>query len=473
MKRRTAILLPSALLTLATLTAATPALADVTAHGPARVTADSVGSGGNSGAGGAASAADRVVRGIERSAHALRSTDPDSPRRDLAPLDPMVGNAQVVGLGEATHGSREFFRMKHRVLRHLVRDKGFRAFALELPWSSGLRLDDYVVHGKGSLEDIAHEEFQGSYEIWNNQDYRDLIAWIRKYNVRHPHDPVHFVGTDMGYAGPELYDRITDYVARAHPELLDRVTALYEGLRPTTDAATYSARYSALSLAERKDRAERTGKVLDLLEKARPGRGAGARDRLWAVQNARAVHQMAEGLSFDVEDDTQVARMMEYRDRTMAANTLWWNRHTGDRMLLSAHNTHVSYDSFDPRYPKTEGAFLRDALGGKYVSIGFSFYRGDFKAFGTDDGVMRTRTIEGARPGSNEYTLDAARQRDYILDMRTAPPAVRAWLDQRRTTYNVGAGWPDTYRYDMALGEAHDVLIHLHEIHATTYLGTS
>ncbi|WP_267717363.1 erythromycin esterase family protein [Streptomyces sp. CoH17] len=467
MTQRAAILLSSALLALATMAAATPAMADATAQRPTRITADTIDSGTFS------RSTDRTVRGIERSAHVLRTTDPGSRLRDLDALDPMVGNAQVVGLGEATHGSREFFRMKHRVLRHLVRQKGFRAFALELPWSSGLRLDDYVVHGKGDLEDIAHDEFQGTYDIWNNQDYRDLIAWIRNYNMRHPHDPVHFVGTDMGYAGPELYDRITDYVSRAHPELRYRVAALYEGLRPTTDAATYSAKYSALSLAERKDRAGRTGEMLDLLEKARPGRGASARAQLWAVQNARAVHQMAEGLSFDVEDEVQVTQMMKYRDRTMAANTLWWNRNTGNRILLSAHNTHVSYDSFDPRYPKTEGAFLRDALGGKYLSIGFSFYEGAFKAFGTDDGVMRTRTIGGARPGSNEYTLDEARQRDYILDIRTAPPAVRAWLDQRRTTYNVGAGWPDTYKYDMALGEAHDVLVHLHKIHATTYLGTS
>jgi erythromycin esterase len=464
MKRRTAILLPSALLTLATMTAVTPAVAAPPAQPPALAAAATADSG---------SSTDRVVRGIERSAHVLRTTDPGSRLRDLDALDPMIGDAEVVGLGEATHGSREFFRMKDRVLRHLVREEGFRAFALELPWSSGLRLDDYVVHGEGDLEDIAHDEFQGSYDIWNNQDYRDLIAWMRTYNLRHPGDPVHFVGTDMGYAGPELYDRITDYVARAHPELLDRVTALYKGMRPTTDAATYGKRYLELPLAERKERAERTGKVLALLEGARSGRGADARARAWAVQNARAVDQFAAGYSFDVADDAQVARMMKFRDRTMAANTLWWNRHTGDRILLSAHNTHVSYDSFDPRYPKTEGAYLRDALGGKYVSIGFSFYEGSFKAFGTDDGVMRTRTVGAPRPDANEYTLDRARQRDYILDTRTAPPAVRAWLDQRRATYNNGAGWPDTYLYDMALGRAHDVIVHLHEIHATTYLGPS
>jgi erythromycin esterase len=73
----------------------------------------------------------------------------------------------------------------------------------------------------------------------------------------------------------------------------------------------------------------------------------------------------------------------------------------------------VSYDSFDARYPKTQGAFLRDALGKDYVSIGFSFYKGAF----------------------------------------------------------IGAGWPDPTKYTTALGRAHDILVHLHDVEATTYLG--
>jgi erythromycin esterase len=155
----------------------------------------------------------------------------------------------------------------------------------------------------------------------------------------------------------------------------------------------------------------------------------------------------------------------------MAENVAWWHRHAGDRILVSAHNTHVSYDSFDVRYPKTQGAFLRDTFGKDYVSIGFSFYQGAFKAFGTDDNVMRTYRVGAARPGSNEHTLDQARQRDYILDMRTAPRSVRDWLDQPRVTYNIGAGWPDPTEYRIALGEAHDILVHLDEVEATTYLG--
>jgi erythromycin esterase len=416
---------------------------------------------------------DSVVAAIERSAHPLRSTDPQGSLRDLNSLGRMVDDAKVVGLGEATHGSRDFFRMKHRVFRYLVEEKGFRSFSLELAWSSGVRLDEYVLEGKGDLRDIAREEFQGAYRIWNNADYLGLIEWMREYNREHPDDPVRFMGNDMGYAGPELYARVTGHVAREHPRLLERVTELYRGLAPTTDAGTFGEEYVRLPLAERKERAQRTREVYELLRRQRLAAGTDGRDHLWMVQHARAIHQMAGGMSFDFDDEAQIAQMMKRRDQVMAENVAWWHRHTGDRVLVSAHNTHVSYQSFDTRYPKTQGAFLRDASGKDYVSIGFSFHQGAFKAFGTEDNVIRTYRVGAAKPGSNEHTLDKARQDDYILDLRTAPRPARAWLDTARVTWNIGAGWPDPVEYRTALGQAHDVLIHLNDVEATTYLGSS
>ncbi|WP_221356378.1 erythromycin esterase family protein [Streptomyces beigongshangae] len=480
MKRRKAVIIPSVLLSLGAVAVATPAVGGAMDRSPAPVPASadlsktSGGLSGTSAAGhrtGGVGDAGAVVDAIERSAHTLRSTEPEGGLRDLDALGRMVGDAEVVGLGEATHGSREFFRMKHRVFRYLVEEKGFRTFSLELPWSSGLRLNDYVLNGEGDLRKMADEEFQGAYRIWNNQDYLDLVEWMRDHNRRHPGDEVQFMGNDMGYAGPELYEEVTDRVARAYPRLLERVTELYRGLAPTTDAGTYGAEYLELPLAERQERAERTGEVYELLRRQRPGSGADRGEHLWTVQHARAIHQLAEGYSLDITDETQVAEMMRLRDQVMAENVAWWRRHTGDRVLLSAHNTHVAYDSFDARYPKTQGAFLRDVFGGDYVSVGFSFHHGAFKAFGTGDDVMRTYRVGAAKPGSNEHTLDEARQEDYVLDLRTAPRPVRAWLDTPRVTWNIGAGWPDPETYRSAPGRAHDVLIHLDEVEATEYLG--
>ena len=104
--------------------------------------------------------------------------------------------------GEATRSSHEFFTVKHRVFRDLVEEKGFRAFALEVPWSTGLRLDAYLMRGEGRLKQIMDEEFQGTYQWWNNAEYRDLLQWMRAYDIEHPEDPVRFVGDDGGAPVP-------------------------------------------------------------------------------------------------------------------------------------------------------------------------------------------------------------------------------------------------------------------------------
>ncbi|NJP99338.1 erythromycin esterase family protein [Streptomyces zingiberis] len=507
--RRIAALSAALLVSAGALTAALPlehSATLATARAAVSTAVSGTGATGNAGApggtavpvaqgGSARSATDgdeRALRSFRNGAHPLRTTEPRGSTADLRPLGRMVQGSTVVGLGEATHGSRDFFTMKHRVFRYLVAEQGFRAFALEASWSTGLRLDAYVTRGEGELGKIMDEEFQETYSIWNKKEYHDLFTWMRAYNRSHPKDPVRVVGDDMAYAGPALFDEVIAYVERAHPRLLPRFTELYRGLRPTGPVGDTLARFPDTPLAERKEHAERTGRALELLSRqsVRPGADRGA--HRWAVQQARAIDQTYRGYAFDLTDPAGIAAMMKNRDRVMAENVAWWQRTTGDRILLSAHNTHVAYDSFDTSYPKTQGAFLRDTLGKRYVSLGFTFNQGSFRAFSAEEGPgsgERTVTIGAAAPGSNEHLLDQvgragqvgrpgkpgeqadgsgkAGPRDYFLDVRALSAAGRSWLNEPRPTRNIGAGWP-VPEQDIALGGAHDILIHLHEVGAAT-----
>ncbi|MEU8584335.1 erythromycin esterase family protein [Streptomyces abikoensis] len=418
---------------------------------------------------------DRVVRAVESVAHPLRSTEPSGPSDDLRPLDRMVGDARVVGMGEATHGSHEFFALKQRVFRHLVRDRGFRAYALEAPWSTGLRLNDYVLRGKGDPERVLREDFQDAYLSWNTREYLSLVQWMRSWNVAHPGDPVRFMGNDIAYAGPELYDRVLDYVRTAHPALLPELTGLYRDLRPTTAAGPYLRGYLERPLAERQDKAARARQALDLLRKQRPGPGRAAGEAYrWAVQNALTLRQTAEQYAFDFGKQEGVAAAMRFRDEVMADNTAWWQRNTGEKVLLSAHNGHVGYASADPvNYPKSQGAFLHDRLGARYVAVGLSFDQGSFNATGPDDLPLgknvKKFTVGPAAPGSNEHTLDRVRERDYFLDLRTAPAPARDWLGRARPTYSIGTAHP-LPGHPVALGRSYDVLVHLHRVRASDRL---
>ncbi|GCD42550.1 erythromycin esterase family protein [Streptomyces paromomycinus] len=464
------VLLAALLVPLGVTLAVAPAASAATPPAPPAASA-SAGAAAPAGPEVAAAAAFRSPEAaLGRVAHPLRTTEPRGGLADLRPFGRMVGGARVVGLGEATHSSHEFFTVKHRILRYLVEEKGFRALALEAPWSTGLRLDAYLTRGEGDLKQIMDEEFRGDYRWWNNAEYRDLLQWIRAYNVKHPKDPVRFVGDDGGFAGAELYDKVSAYAAAARPELAARLTELYRGLRPATDAGTYVNDYLSKPMAERKELAERTGRAVDLL-KQRPGTGADADAHAWAVQHATAIHQMTTLYAFDWDDPKDIPDAMLHRDRIMAENVAWWQQRTGNKIVVAAHNSHLALKTYDPgHYPKVQGEFLRQRLGSGYLSVGLTFDRGSFNALGHDGGARRF-TVGPAAAGTAEHTLDRVRHRDFMVDLRNTPAAARAWLGAPHTLKNIGATYPGIADApQIRLADSHDVLIHLHRVAAARML---
>ncbi|MFJ8372162.1 erythromycin esterase family protein [Streptomyces sp. NPDC094461] len=421
-------------------------------------TAITMGSADSTGTAGTAFGAERSpVRALERAAHPLRTTEPGGSTADLRALSSMVGDAEVVGLGEATHGSHEFFTMKQRVFRHLVETKGFTTFALEMSWSGGLRIDDYLQTGEGDARRLAEEVFANS--PWERAEFVDLIEWMRDYNRHHPHRTLHFMGDDIGAPAVDdaFFGRVTDYVKENHPEALPRLDELYTGLRPIDDVFAYLGK----PLAERKRLAADAQRALEMISGLKGTGEAFA----WAEQNARSIAQTAEFLTMNPDDPDTLAGFQRFRDEVMAQNVLWWQRRTGGKVLLSAHNDHVGYLAGDPElYPKTQGSFLRDAMGRNYLPIGFTFDRGSFlskeNALG---GEWKKYTVGAAGPGRNEATLDRVRYRDFYLDIRRAPAAARAWLNVARPTLGIGTQFPEEPR-DVALAKSYDVLIHLHEV---------
>ncbi|XVQ11054.1 erythromycin esterase family protein [Spirillospora sp. CA-255316] len=399
------------------------------------------------------------MEAIDTHAQPLRSTEAGGDRSDLDALGGMVNGAHVVGLGEATHNSREFFTMKHRVFRYLVETKDFRAFSQEVHVAAGLRINDYVVNGTGDIRRIMREEFQGGTRLWNTREYLDLFRWMRAYNTRHS-TKLRYVGNDIDYPGPELFRRVEKYVATHHPGLLPTVRDHYRNLRPSAGMDAWLRDYPARPLTERKATLAHATQVSKLLR----DHGANAT----ALQYATFIAQVAEMYAYDLSDPTELLQALQHREQAMADNTIWWSRRTG-KTLLSAHNGHVAYGNSRPEYPhRIQGDLIRDQIGRRYVNIGFSFDHGSFNAF-DPDGVLRPFTVGPAGKGSNERTLDQARYQDYVIDMRTVPEPARGWLHQARPTRDIGADYPTEPR-PVALAAFYDILIHLNRVRAATLL---
>ncbi|MCC2279861.1 erythromycin esterase family protein [Streptomyces sp. ET3-23] len=411
-------------------------------------------------------ASDRaVVAGLQRHAHPLRSTEPGGSGNDLAAFGAMTRGATVVGLGEASHGSREVFTVKDRLFRHLVEREGFSALATEMSWSAAARLNTYVLTGEGDPQQIMREEFQDGYLLLNTDELLTMFRWMREHNRTSAHK-VHVLGMDFSDAGPEQYERILTWAAAHEPGLVPELRRRYAALRALPGGvATRMAAHNALPLAERKAVAEDAEAAYRLLATA-------DRQDPWVREEAWIISQLATSYTFDVDDPAQAAAMGRQRDRVMAEIAVWWQRQTGDRVVVSAHDGHISYETVMPAYyPVTTGAALRELIGSKYLAVGTSLYEGDYRAR-TATGGTGVFPVGPAAPGSNEYVLDKIRHRDFYVDLRAAgrDRVVRDWLNTARPTFVIPGRYPNRPAPPLALGRGYDVVVHLHQVHASVLL---
>lgn len=142
-----------------------------------------------------------MVSWVSGNAIPLAGADPSLGFADLMPLQKLIGNAQIVGLGEATDGTSEFFNMKSRLVEFLASQMGFTTLAIEANMPEAYRLNDYVLNGNGDPKQLLK-----GLNAWqlNTQEVFDMIQWMRQYNAS-GQGPIQFTGFDM--RSPDLAEQ--------------------------------------------------------------------------------------------------------------------------------------------------------------------------------------------------------------------------------------------------------------------------
>ena len=145
---------------------------------------------------------------IRQNAHPLQTTEPGEANADLQPLKQMVGDAAIVGLGEANHGTHEFFTMKQRIFEFLVEQMGFTTLAFENGWDASRQIDNYILTGNGNLDTLMRNDL---YAAWQTEEVRNLIEWMRAYDADPAHaTKVHFVGIDAWNISQQVFDDVVN-----------------------------------------------------------------------------------------------------------------------------------------------------------------------------------------------------------------------------------------------------------------------
>lgn len=158
-------------------------------------------------------APDAASEWVRTSAIRLRTPVAGNGFDDMAQLTKVVGDARVALLGEATHGTREFFQLKHRMLEFLTTKMGFSIFSIEANMPEAYRLNDFVLHGQGDPVKLIKGMY---YWTWDTEEVLDMVMWMREFN-KSGKGHLEFTGFDM--QGPNVPAEIVrDFVARADPE---------------------------------------------------------------------------------------------------------------------------------------------------------------------------------------------------------------------------------------------------------------
>jgi erythromycin esterase len=369
-------------------------------------------------------AAEAARRWVSTNAIRLETVEAGHGFADLQPLKQIIGPARIVALGEATHGTREFFQLKHRMLEFLVTKMGFNVFAIEATMPESFDINDYVLTGRGDPE----KALAGIYFwTWDTEEVRTLLEWMRNYNADPRHlRKVKFYGFDMQFA-PRAAKVTWTYLHKVDPPQAakaEKTLALLAS--PYTDAG-----FDMLPQDQKNAAATTIQAVLSGFDRRKADyiRRSSADDWAFARQHARVLGQDIELRS----------RGVSVRDRAMAENIRWLMEREGPdaKAVVWAHNDHVATDE------GAMGSYLRRIYGTKMVVFGFTFDRGGFLSREgpvQTKGGLRSFEVGPAPAGSLEALLAAADLQIAAIDLRTLPKRgpVAEWFAVPHATRDIG-----------------------------------
>lgn len=388
----------------------------------------------------------------------------------MQPMGKLVGEARIVALGEATHGTHEFFETKRQLVQFLVETMGFNTVAMEVSGPKADRINEYVQTGRG---DPAQLLTALQVWPWDTKEVLDMIEWMRGYNDKQGNRArVSFRGFDMQLPRSAI-DAVANYTDRVDPT--DR--AIEAGLECFRRYQDVTFGYSTADGDVQKRCREGLQHVWDTLTQRRERyeQASSISEYASVLHNARLV--------LEAEERYRTMGNRDLRDAFMAENVEWILDNAGPdaKVILWAHNTHV-----DAALPMTRsmGSYLRERFGDKLVSIGFDFYGGSFNATALDTAKSRYGQIgvhDSRTPPSDSYEsyLHAAGLDHFVLSLRDLEQeettAETEWLSGPHPFRSIGTAYdpsrPLDYCYNARLPDEFDLILYIDDTTPSKLLG--
>ncbi|GAA2086831.1 erythromycin esterase family protein [Actinomadura alba] len=396
----------------------------------------------------------------------------------------LVGDARMVLIGEASHGTHEFYAARAEMTRRLIERRGFCGVAVDADWPDAYRVNRYV---RGRSDDVTAEEALRGFErfpawMWRNSVVLDFVGWLRERNDRVGDEP-----RKAGFYGLDLYglrrsaQEVVSYLERVDPEAAARARERYscfDHVGGGDDGQSY-AFAAAFGAGESRER-EVVAQLVDLQRRAPEYArrdGILAEDELFYAERNAITVQAAERYyrtmfggrvtSWNMRDSHMVD--------TLEALAAHLGRLRGEpaKIVVWAHNSHLGdarATEFGAMGQFNVGQLVRERYPGNCRLIGLTTYTGTVTAADDWDAPADRRVVRPALPNSVEALLHQVGSKEFLLWFDLAPPAAEA-LRAARLERAIGVVYrPETERQSHYLhartGDEFDAVIYLDETRA-------
>ena len=396
---------------------------------------------------------------------------------DLTPLMERIGEARYVLMGEASHGTREYYTWRAEISKRLIQEKGFSFIGVEGDWPDCYQVNRFI-KGDPELGTDARAVLQCFNRwptwMWANEEIAELITWLREWNAGQPEErKVGFYGIDVYSLWDSLY-AVLGYLSRADGKAVETALRAFRCFEPyREDPQEYAWSTMMVPTGCEQEVARLLGEVRQQVSKAAAVPGLDGREAQFNAEQNALVARNAEQYyrtmirggaeSWNLRD----RHMMDTLDRLMA--------HHGPqaRSIVWAHNTHIgdarATDMADAGMWNI-GQLAREERGGEgVVLIGFGSYRGSVIAGRSWGAPMERMPVPPAHEGSMESAMHRAGHEDklLLLTQSGAPPA----LGEERTHRAIGVVYnPENERWSnyvpTLLTERYDAFLYLDRTHA-------
>lgn len=285
-------------------------------------------------------------------------------------LNEKLKHVEVIGLGEATHGTKEFFELKNKMFKYLVEKQDVKLFGIEANFAACYDINKYVLTGEGNAKEALSKN---GYWVWQSQEVLDLIEWMKNFNKgKTSNQKIQFYGYDMQDA-TSCVVWLDNYLSNNCPGfnknlLPEKIEENKTSLKELDDKGLDEMQKRNLNKLKKLEDYV-LSKRIELFKKD-------STDYKFAKQTIAVLRQK---LNYFREQDFNTA--YSYRDSSMTQNIKWIRENNNNgKIMLWAHNGHIGKGSFSDDFKSGNwmGTYLNNLYGKKHYNIGFSFSEGGF-----------------------------------------------------------------------------------------------